>query len=276
MLFFGFHNFMYLFASRKKLTRSEFLFFSYLSGFLLGLGVLFIHAFTWGAIALVVLLAMASALTKLSADFLKLRVFGDAGLVVTMPIIRMHYSITALLGLLLLKERITQTQTIGILLSMLVVFIISAENNKFGALGNTRLIMLSTLAAIITAFSSFFAKIGAMIGDVFLFTVVGFFINTVGAFLIMRKTHIEHKTRLISCKTREAKYGVLTGIIHYIAFLSAMLALKELKAAIVFPIVSLSFVVSAFMAVAIFREKFTPNRIAAGILSILAGWLLAG
>jgi drug/metabolite transporter (DMT)-like permease len=54
-----------------------------------------------------------------------------------------------------------------------------------------------------------------------------------------------------------------------------MLSLKKLEAAIVFPIVSLSFVVSALMAVVLFKEKLTPNRVAASLLSILAGWLLS-
>ncbi len=268
MLFFGLHNFIYLMASRAGVNRARYLFFSYLTAALLGLTLLLsTHEITFQRA--VALLAVFSALTKLVADFIKLKLFGEKGLIFTQPIIRTHYTLTAIMGLLLLNESLSYGQLLGVMLSFLVVMIISAENNHGSMI--TRSVLLAFVAAFLTAISSFAAKLGAMSGNVLLFVSLAFLTNATGSFALSKSSG-----KNTGQSGKEMKYGVVTGAVHFIAFLSAMLALEHVEAAIVFPIISLGFVVSAFLAVAVCGERITPMKGTAAVLSIVAGWLLAG
>ncbi len=270
MVLYGIQNFIYKIVAEKNLNTGLVLMTGFatagmLSGILLYLNFVpltGIHIFVFAAI---------QASFYLMSRYVKIESFKYLPTVVALPISRTHFAITALLGIIVLKEQYTLSTILGISLFLIVVLILSGSNAKKGITApNFRAgFALAVATAIFTTVSEFMVKIAATQYNVLLFMFLSYVWLILPSHLLNLKQG-SNKRNKKPCVV----YGFFIGLFNFASFFTVMSALKTGPASVIFPVIGLNMLVTVLLAVIVYHEKITSRRLMALILSVIAIILL--
>lgn len=270
MVLYGIQNFIYKIVAEKNLNTGLVLMTGFatagmLSGILLYLNFVpltGIHIFVFAAI---------QASFYLMSRYVKIESFKYLPTVVALPISRTHFAITALLGIIILKEQYTLSTILGISLFLIVVLILSGSNAKKGITApNFRAgFALAVATAIFTTVSELMVKIAATQYNVLLFMFLSY------VWLIL-PSHLLNLRQGSNKRNKKpcVVYGFFIGLFNFASFFTVMSALKTGPASVIFPVIGLNMLVTVFLAVIVYHEKITSRGLMALILSVIAIILL--
>ncbi len=270
MVLYGIQNFIYKIVAEKNLNTGLVLMSSFTTAGVLS-GVLLYFNFVPLAGIHIFVFAAIQASFYLMSRYVKIESFRYLPTVVALPISRTHFAITALLGIIILKEQYTQNTILGISLFLIVVLILSGNNAKKGITApNFRAgFALAVATAIFTTVSEFMVKIAATQYNVLLFMFLSYVWLILPSHLLNLKQGSSKSNRK-SCIV----FGFLIGLFNFASFFTVMSALKTGPASVIFPVIGLNMLVTVFLAVIVYHEKITSRRLVALVLSVLAIFLL--
>ncbi|MFH1126989.1 MAG: DMT family transporter [archaeon] len=267
MMLYGIQNFIYKVVAEKRYNTGLVLMASFITGAIFS-GIALCFSFTApDSYIPIFIFAAIQASFYLVSRHVKIESFKHIPAVVALPVSRVHFALTGLLGIIILKEPYTQNTIIGMLLFLAVILLLSSGNSKKDIKqANFRAgIILAIATAIFTTISEFMVKIAAISYDVTLFMFLSYIWLIIPSQLLnirLSDKKDNKRSAIIS--------GFAIGIFNYASFYTVMSALKVGPASVIFPIIGLNMLVTVFLAVIVYREKITPLRLLALILSVIA------
>ena len=271
MVLYGIQNFIYKVVAEKRLNSGLVLLSSFVTGAMLS-GIVLCFSFTLqDNYAVIFAFAAVQASFYLISRYVKIESFKCIPAVVALPISRVHFALTALLGIIILNEPYTPYTILGIFLFLGVVFILSKGSHvKDIRESNYRSgFALAIATALFTTISEFMVKIAAVQYDVILFMFMSYVWLTIPSHILNRRLSDEKDDRRVAVMS-----GALIGVFNFASFFTVMSALKVGPASVIFPIIGLNMLITVFLTVIIYHEKVTYQRLAALVLSIVAIVLL--
>ena len=229
------------------------------------------------------------AMTFISYVFvLKALETGEAS--VAVPIYRMSFGITVILAVAFLGEEMTPRKVLGFVLIIIALLALTAINGRSKdedtyhsseglPLGKGG--MLRTSAALAAAFAvvamvtigikGFLYKVGVSEGA----PPTSFALVQSLTFLPIAVTYALYYDRNLKMERRTWSTAPWNGVLTAMASLLLLAALIEGDASVAVPISQLCFVVTAVLAVIVFRERLTPLRIAGIVSAVIAVLVLS-
>ena len=229
------------------------------------------------------------AITFISYVFvLKALETGEAS--VAVPIYRMSFGITVILAVAFLGEEITPRKVLGFALIIIALIALTAINGRSKAeetyhssdglpLGKGG--MLRTSAALAAAFAvvamvtigikGFLYKVGVSEGA----PPTTFALVQSLTFLPIAVTYALYYDRNLKIERKTWSTAPWNGVLTAMASLLLLAALIEGDASVAVPISQLCFVVTAVLAVIVFRERLTPLRVAGIVSAVIAVLVLS-
>ena len=229
------------------------------------------------------------AITFISYVFV-LRALETGEASVAVPIYRMSFGITVILAVAFLGEEITPRKVLGFALIIIALIALTAINGRSKAedayhsseglpLGKGG--MLRTSAALAAAFAvvamvtigikGFLYKVGVSEGA----PPTTFALVQSLTFLPIAVTYALYYDRNLKMERKTWSTAPWNGVLTAMASLLLLAALIEGDASVAVPISQLCFVVTAVLAVIVFRERLTPLRIAGIISAVIAVLVLS-
>lgn len=119
--------------------------------------------------------------------------------------------------------------------------------------------------------SSVVSKLGATRLDVFLFMAISYSVGSCVAYLshLSDRTPPSSSTRAISIR-----YGVIGGVVNFVAYSMLLLALQSGPGALVFSALGLDLVFIVFLSQLLFRERLNWKGWSGVALAAVSLWLL--
>lgn len=270
MILYGAQNFVYKVVAEKRLNsglvlRSSFAAGAVFSGIFLFLGSGLEYSID------IMIFAIVQATFYLVSRYVQIESFKRLPAVVVLPISRIHFAMTAALGIVILKEAYTLNTILGILLFLAVMLILSGNDSSDGVKKKDFRagIFLAIATAIFTTISEFMVKVAAMKYDVLAFLFLSYIWLVVPAHVLnLRLSNGKDNKRAAQI------YGFLIGVFNFASFFAVMTALKAGPASVIFPIIGLNMLVTVFLSAIFYGEKITWLRIIALLLSLAAIVLL--
>lgn len=271
MILYGIQNFIYKIVAEKKLNTGLVLMTSFITGAILT-GILLYFSFTpQESYIMIFIFASIQASFYLASRYVKIESFKHIPAVVALPVSRIHFALTAALGIIILKEPYTRHTILGISLFLAVILILSNNTRKKGNIhpNYKRGLGLAAATAIFTTISEFLVKIAATQYNILIFMFLSYISLTIPSYLLNRKLKTKEDNKKTAIIT-----GAFIGLFNFASFLTIMTALKTGPASVIFPIIGLNMLITIFLTVIIYHEKITPKILTAIILSIIAIILL--
>jgi len=214
-----------------------------------------------------------AALTYVSNDILKIEALKHVATSVMFPIARMNTAIIAVIGIAFLMERPSLYQVIGIVLSIVVIFLVAKQHKQEDVPErNFKLgVTLSVIALFVATAGTLVTKYGAVWLNNFAFIAVANSYNVFMAMGLRKKL----QTKLVRTDhTHSIVIGIAIGLLHFLG-LSLLLRAFELgPMSIVQSIKGMSFVVAVILGAIVYKEKLTSRRVLGVALTIVALILL--
>lgn len=127
------------------------------------------------------------------------------------------------------------------------------------------------VAFIATVFASFFSKIGAISLDKILFIFISY---TIGS-LIALSRYFPNRVKINKkIKARSRNFGIIIGVINFLAFYTLLAALSLGPGSLVYPIVSLDIALIVILSMILFKERLNFRGIIGFVLAMIAIILL--
>jgi uncharacterized membrane protein len=229
------------------------------------------------------------AITFISYVFvLKALETGEAS--VAVPIYRMSFGITVILAVAFLGEEITPRKVLGFALIIIALLALTAFNGRYKGeetyhsseglpLGKGG--VLRTSAALAGAFAvvamvtiglkGFLYKVGVSEGA----PPTTFALVQSLTFLPIAVTYALYYDRNLKIERKTWSTAPFNGVLTAMASLLLLAALIEGDASVAVPISQLCFVVTALLAVIVFRERMTPLKVAGIVSAVIAVLVLS-
>ncbi len=229
------------------------------------------------------------AITFISYVFV-LRALETGEASVAVPIYRMSFGITVILAVAFLGEEITPRKVIGFILIIIALLALTAINGRSRdedryhsseglPLGKGS--VLRTSAALAAAFAvvamvtigikGFLYKVGVSEGA----PPTTFALVQSLTFLPIAVTYAIYYDRNLKMERKTWSTAPWNGVLTAMASLLLLAALIEGDASVAVPISQLCFVVTAVLAVIVFRERLTPLRVAGIVSAVIAVLVLS-
>ena len=189
---------------------------------------------------------------------------GDAS--VNAPIFRLNFVVTAFGAILILRESADLLKMVGILLAIVAVLVLLNVTQITAIRSNARSILLAVAASILFGLQGLISKAGLDTGDI---TAVP---------LILTQT-IGFQQAAILTLVRSRNFRITRPVVHFapgiavIQILWAVLLFESLRigdASISYPIVQMSFVITAILAVLFLKEEMNWSKGAGLVIAIIA------
>lgn len=190
---------------------------------------------------------------------------------IAVPVFRLFFLGTALLSIIFLEESLTSLKIIGLVAGVLAVWLLLAqgasEKSEISREALTRII----LAAVLGSFPFFFFKLGLIAGATMPSVIVcqAITVSTIATVAVYLKE------RKISAPTVALQHGIAFGVIQAFGFGILLEGMVRGEASILVPIAQLSFLVSAVVGIAVWKEAFTARKVL-GILAAVGAVALLG
>lgn len=129
-------------------------------------------------------------------------------------------------------------------------------------------LLISFFATVVTSFTS---KLGAISFDKALFMFIAY---SLGSLIAIWRYTINSKKQTKEIKIRSRKFGILIGIVNFLAYYTFLTALSIGPGSLVLPLVTLNVAPIVVLSMIIFKERLNWKGILGFILAIIAIWLL--
>ena len=188
---------------------------------------------------------------------------------VAYPIIRLNMVVVVLFSILFLHDQVSLYQTLGILLAIAVIVILTrdAEERK-GSFGSVRrglsLVFVSMVSGSVASISSKFA---AVYSNKLGFMALSYFLGMLFSAGLIGKTGKEGS----GAKRKEALgIGILMGLINFVGFYTFLSALAVGPLSIVVSITGMHFVIAVLLSVIVYKEELSRTRILGMTLAVVS------
>jgi len=193
----------------------------------------------------------------------------DGAVSTNAPIFRLNFTITAALAILLLGETLTTTKFAALACALGAVWLLLAEPGKRRSRSTLRSLRRVLIATVAMAFANLFYKVGLQQGalpETMVAAQAWAFCSTATLFGWLR----ERRFRL----TPEVwRYSTPAAVALAVAFVLLMHGLARGAASVLVPVAQMSFVFTALLGVAMFRETLDLRK-CAGLLVAAAALAL--
>lgn len=187
------------------------------------------------------------------------------------PIFRLNFTLTAALAILLLGETLTLTKAAALAAALLAVWLLLAAPGAARASPNWGSLTRVLVATVAMAFANLFYKIGLQQGAVPETMVAA----QAWAFSSIATLFVVLRDRRIRLPPSAWRYSTPAAIALIVAFVLLMHGLALGPASVLVPVAQMSFVFTALLGAAMFREKLDLRKragliVAAGALALFA------
>jgi drug/metabolite transporter (DMT)-like permease len=172
------------------------------------------------------------------------------------PIFRLNFTLTAALAILLLGETLTMTKAAALAAALLAVWLLLASPGTARGMPNRGSLTRVLIATVAMAFANLFYKIGLQQGalpETMVATQAWAFSSTATLFVLLR----DRRLHLMPSAWR---YSVPAAIVLVVAFVLLMHGLALGPASVLVPVAQMSFVFTALMGAAMFRETLDMRK----------------
>jgi drug/metabolite transporter (DMT)-like permease len=268
---YGILNFLYKVSAENRCNTA----WTYLSFMCTAAGLSWFFSLFGGErledLSLLLILALLNAVTYSAATIAKTEALKYAAAGIIFPITRMSTAVVVLFSVIYLKEALSATQGLGILLVIAVFFILTQDSQGYRGSNLGRGIKLAVLSVFATAVSSIVCKYAASnFSGLFKFIALSYTLNILIALALRERLQGEAET---SCRMPALLIGFFIGIFNLLGFYALLRAMAIGPLAVISPISSMSFVIAVGLSVVFYREPLPPQRII-GILGAVAAVLL--
>ena len=172
------------------------------------------------------------------------------------PIFRLNFTLTAALAILLLGETLTMTKAAALAAALVAVWLLLASPGAARGVPNWGSLTRVLIATVAMAFANLFYKIGLQQGalpETMVATQAWAFSSTATLFVLLR----DRRLRLMPAAWR---YSAPAAIALVVAFVLLMHGLALGPASVLVPVAQMSFVFTALMGAAMFRETLDMRK----------------
>jgi uncharacterized membrane protein len=201
----------------------------------------------WGSLA---------GLLSLTAFYNFVRSLEDGAVSTNAPIFRLNFTLTAVLAILLLGETLSAAKIAALACALVAVWLLLSESGAGRARSTFNSMSRVAIATAALGFSNLFYKIGLQHGalpETMVATQAWAFCSTATLFSWLR----ERRFRVTPGAWR---YSVPAAIVLAVAFVLLMHALALGPASVLVPVAQLSFVFTALLGAAMFRETLDARK----------------
>jgi drug/metabolite transporter (DMT)-like permease len=188
---------------------------------------------------------------------------------VAYPIIRLNTAVVILFSMIVLGERITGLQALGMVVALAVIATLTREvSAKTPSPGRPTygmaFVFVSMLCGAIASISSKFA---ALQTNKLAFMALSYFIGTIFALSLAKKPKGDDRWKGIKWAL---VIGLTMGVINFFGFYVFLMALSRGPLSVVVTITGMHFVMAVFLSAWIYSEKITRPRALGLILTIVS------
>ena len=197
----------------------------------------------------------------------------DGAVSTNAPIFRLNFTLTAALAIVLLGETFTATKAAALLCALAAVWLLLAEPADKGAnLGaSAKSLARVAIATVAMAFANLFYKIGLSQGalpETMVAAQAWVFCSTATLYVLVRD-------RRLRLTPHAWQFSLPAALALVTAFVLLMHALARGHASVLVPVAQMSFVFTALLGAAIFRERLNARKqiglaVAAAALGLFA------
>jgi drug/metabolite transporter (DMT)-like permease len=187
------------------------------------------------------------------------------------PIFRLNFAITAALAIALLGETLTVAKTAALLCALVAVWLLLAEPGKASGGSNAASLVRVLAATVAMAFVNFFYKVGLISGaepETVIAVQAWIYTSLATAMRLVRE-------RRLQLTPGAWRYASLAAVALLFAFVLLMHGLAQAPASVLVPVAQMSFVFTAVIGAALFRERLTLRKSAGLAVAIAALALFA-
>jgi transporter family protein len=292
MLCLGTSDFLNKRAMRARVPRTEFLVVQ--SVFFIATTVVLLPSLGGLDWSPYLALAAVCGLVTFGSYFCVLRALSGGDATIITPVYRMGFAWTVALAVVFLGEEVTGRKVLGLLLVVAALLLLTATNARNGGrqaaacsaegmpvcdtdrdvTGRTRLgvpVAFAVLALVLIGTKAFLYKVGANEGA----DAAPFALVQALAFLPAAAAAARVQDGAVRASRLTMRHAPLNGVLTALASVLLFLALERGEAIIAVPISQLCFVVTAVLAIALFRERMTAAK-ALGVLAAVGAVLVLG
>jgi len=187
------------------------------------------------------------------------------------PIFRLNFTLTAALAIVLLGEALTLTKAAALLCALGAVWLLLAEPGVTRGLPTARSLTRVLIATVAMAFANLFYKIGLGQGalpETMVAAQAWVFSSSATLFVLARD-------RRLRPTPAAWRYSLPASLTLVVAFVFLMHALARGPASVLVPVAQMSFVFTALLGAAMFRESLNMRKRAGLIVAAAALALFA-
>lgn len=190
---------------------------------------------------------------------------------IAVPVFRLFFVGTALLSIIFLRESLTSLKIVGLISGVLAVWLLLAQGASTKSEISREALTRIILAAVLGSFPFFFFKLGLVAGATMPSVIVcqAITVSTIATVAVYLKE------RKVNAPAVALRHGIVFGVIQAFGFGILLEGMVRGEASILVPIAQLSFLVSAVVGIAIWKEAFTVRKVL-GILAAVGAVVLLG
>lgn len=175
------------------------------------------------------------------------------------PIFRLSFTVTAMLAILLLGERLTAPKVFGLLLALGAVWLLLGASAGGTALEPRamRVALVRVLVATVAVgIANLLYKVGLRAGG----TPAGLLVVQAVMVISLATIMVAFLDRGVRFRGVEFRYATMTAMLLACGFVLLMESLARGEASVLVPVAQMGFVVAAVVGFAFLREPFTPRK----------------
>ncbi|WP_029909915.1 DMT family transporter [Pelobacter seleniigenes] len=226
-----------------------------------------------GSLTVLLLLALLNSSSFACATIAQIEALKRLPAGIAYPLTRLSLVLVILFSLIYFHETLQPWQWLGVALGLGVVALLGGEVKRDRTLSHRSGSGLwFILAAVFCgAISSVSCKLAAMHADTAGFMTLTYSMGTVFSVLINR----HWKTTAPGGRRKEALIiGLVMGVLNFFGFYALLKAMATGPLSAIVLLTGMHFVIAIILSVLIYRERLTPRRAAAVLLTLLAVFLM--
>lgn len=273
MLLFGLQHFLFKMSAEKK-CNTAWTSFSFMLTVAIISTVLFI--FTEEAVTsyrFLLLISLLNAVTYLVTTMTRIEALKHLPTSVAYPIVRMSTVLVVLFSVVYFKDELNLYQVLGIILALLVIVLLTRENNKRNkSVKNTKLgVILVLVSLVFSAITTIVSKFAAIGTSTLAYISISYIYNTLFTFSLRKRLQGKKDNPK---QANAIMIGIFIGITNFIAFYLILKAMAIGPLSLITAINGFYFIIAIILSIIIYKEKLTRTRIVAIILSVAAVMLM--
>lgn len=262
MICLGLSDFLYKRARDEGITVGSFLF---TQAFFFGSATIVFALLTEGihVDSIILKYALLSGILIFTAYVCFLKSLREGNVSINSIVFRLSFIITSIFAILFLNESLSSIKITGFVFAVLAIASFSLQ--KDSKLINSSIIY-SILAMFLFGIAMFLWKMAVVEGASQInYPVIQFLSFSSLAFIFLKTSE-----KKLSLSKSIIQYAPFCGFLQAVALIFTLKSLETSEASITIPIVQLSFIVTAIMAILIIKEKLTLRKLIGLFFAVLA------